>query len=38
MDIVEHGERILGENVIGFQVGNEPDLYGKYVYVGLLPV
>ena len=27
MEIVEHGERIIGDNLLGFQVGNEPDLY-----------
>ncbi|KAI0087559.1 hypothetical protein BDY19DRAFT_236771 [Irpex rosettiformis] len=30
MDIVERGERILGERVLGFQVGNEPDLYARH--------
>lgn len=29
MDIVEHGERIIGNRIIGFQVGNEPDLYAR---------
>jgi hypothetical protein len=33
MDIVEHGERILGNNLLGFQVGNEPDLYASYVHI-----
>ncbi|GJE89063.1 glycoside hydrolase family 79 protein [Phanerochaete sordida] len=27
MEIVEQGERIIGDNLLGFQVGNEPDLY-----------
>ena len=30
MDIVTEGERILGSNIIGFQVGNEPDLYARH--------
>jgi hypothetical protein len=29
MAIVEHGERILGDTLLGFQVGNEPDLYAQ---------
>ncbi|KAJ7204663.1 glycoside hydrolase family 79 protein [Mycena pura] len=28
--IVEYGEAILGENLLGVQVGNEPDLYVAY--------
>ncbi len=31
LEIAEHGEEILGDNLIGFQAGNEPDLYGAYV-------
>ncbi|OCH90123.1 glycoside hydrolase family 79 protein [Obba rivulosa] len=27
LQIAEYGESILGDNIIGFQVGNEPDLY-----------
>ncbi|OBZ74672.1 Beta-glucuronidase [Grifola frondosa] len=27
LEIAEYGESILGSNVLGFQVGNEPDLY-----------
>ena len=27
MGIAEVGEAILGDKLIGFQVGNEPDLY-----------
>lgn len=27
MAIVESGERIIGDTLLGFQVGNEPDLY-----------
>ena len=27
MDIVTHGEAIMGDTLLGFQVGNEPDLY-----------
>lgn len=30
MEIVTEGERILGSNIIGFQVGNEPDLYARH--------
>lgn len=33
MQIVESGERILGQHVLGFQVGNEPDLYARYVFL-----
>lgn len=32
LQIAEVGETILGENLIGFQVGNEPDLYARCVY------
>jgi hypothetical protein len=27
LDIMVAGERILGDHLLGFQVGNEPDLY-----------
>ncbi|EMD31069.1 glycoside hydrolase family 79 protein [Gelatoporia subvermispora B] len=30
LQIAELGEAILGENVLGFQVGNEPDLYVQH--------
>ena len=30
MDIVTHGERIIGDHILGFQVGNEPDLYAQH--------
>ncbi|OSD00691.1 glycoside hydrolase family 79 protein [Trametes coccinea BRFM310] len=30
LEIVEWGERILGDNLLGFQVGNEPDLYQRH--------
>lgn len=33
LGIAEASERILGEHLLGFQVGNEPDLYGN---VGLV--
>jgi hypothetical protein len=33
LEIAQLGEAILGDNLIGFQVGNEPDLYGWYVHV-----
>jgi hypothetical protein len=28
--IVEHGQTILGSNLLGFQAGNEPDLYAAH--------
>ena len=31
LQIAEVGEAILGENLLGLQVGNEPDLYGWYI-------
>ena len=31
MGIAEVGEAVLGPKLIGFQVGNEPDLYAAYV-------
>jgi hypothetical protein len=30
LDIATEGERILGSNILGFQVGNEPDLYARH--------
>jgi hypothetical protein len=30
LGIVEQGEAILGDRLIGMQAGNEPDLYGKH--------
>lgn len=30
LQIATEGERILGSNVLGFQVGNEPDLYARH--------
>jgi hypothetical protein len=27
LQIAEYGDRILGDNILGYQVGNEPDLY-----------
>ncbi|OCH92577.1 hypothetical protein OBBRIDRAFT_886183 [Obba rivulosa] len=30
LQIAEYGEAILGENIMGFQVGNEPDLYVRH--------
>ncbi|CDO77499.1 Glycoside Hydrolase Family 79 protein [Trametes cinnabarina] len=30
LEIAEWGERILGENLLGLQVGNEPDLYQRH--------
>lgn len=32
LQIVTEGERILGSNIIGFQVGNEPDLYARHAH------
>ncbi|KAF7967357.1 hypothetical protein HWV62_34635 [Athelia sp. TMB] len=34
LQIAEYGEAILGDNLLGFQVGNEPDLYGKDQFGG----
>jgi hypothetical protein len=31
MAIAEAGEQIIGDHLIGLQVGNEPDLYSAYV-------
>jgi len=30
LGIAEVGEAILGDNLLGLQVGNEPNLYGRY--------
>ena len=30
MQIVTEGEGILGSNLLGFQIGNEPDLYARH--------
>ncbi|KAI0643303.1 hypothetical protein C8Q79DRAFT_915544 [Trametes meyenii] len=32
LQIAEHAESILGENLLGFQAGNEPDLYGAHLH------
>jgi hypothetical protein len=32
MAIAEVGEAVLGDKLIGLQVGNEPDLYAAYVF------
>ena len=29
LQIAELGDAILGDNVLGYQVGNEPDLYAS---------
>ena len=29
LGIVEQGQAILGSNLLGFQAGNEPDLYAQ---------
>ena len=34
LQIAAEGERILGGNLLGFQIGNEPDLYARH---GLRP-
>ena len=31
LQIAETSEAILGDNLIGLQLGNEPDLYASYV-------
>lgn len=31
LEIAEVGEQVLGSNLIGLQLGNEPDLYAGYV-------
>ncbi|KAI0702821.1 glycoside hydrolase family 79 protein [Cerioporus squamosus] len=30
LEIAQYGEQILGDNLIGLQVGNEPDLYARH--------
>lgn len=30
LEIVESGQQILGEYLLGFQAGNEPDLYAAH--------
>lgn len=30
LDIVEKGQEILGDRIIGFQAANEPDLYDDH--------
>jgi len=32
--IAEHAQEILGDNLLGMQAGNEPDLYARYVLDG----
>ena len=32
LEIAEYGQRILGDNLLGLQVGNEPDLYARCVF------
>lgn len=36
LQIAEVGEAVLGDNLLGLQVGNEPDLYSAYVSFFLL--
>ena len=33
LQIAELGEQIIGGNLLGFQLGNEPDLYVKCVHI-----
>lgn len=33
LQIAEVGEAVLGDNLLGLQVGNEPDLYAAYVFL-----
>jgi hypothetical protein len=37
LQIVEYGEAILGDNLLGVQVGNEPDLYSAYAFYPTIP-
>lgn len=30
MDIADAAINVIGENLLGFQAGNEPDYYGKF--------
>lgn len=32
LQIAEAADAILGDNILGYQVGNEPDLYAEYVF------
>jgi len=32
LQVATEGERILGSNILGFQVGNEPDLYAQHLH------
>ncbi|KAI0341171.1 glycoside hydrolase family 79 protein [Trametopsis cervina] len=32
LDIVEKGEEIIGQHLLGYQVSNEPDLYAKHFH------
>ena len=34
LEIAQVGEAILGDNLLGLQVGNEPDLYGRHSFGG----
>ncbi|KAF7981203.1 hypothetical protein HWV62_34531 [Athelia sp. TMB] len=34
LGIAEYGEAIMGDNLLGFQVGNEPDMYGTHRFGG----
>lgn len=31
LEIAQYGEQLLGDNLLGLQVGNEPDLYERWV-------
>lgn len=36
LEIAEVAEAILGDHLVGFQLGNEPDLYAQYVPIFFL--
>jgi hypothetical protein len=33
LEIAEQGQRILGDNLLALQAGNEPDLYAAYAFL-----
>lgn len=32
LEIVEHAQAIISDNLLGMQAGNEPDYYARYVH------
>jgi len=38
LQIAEQGQAILGDYLIGLQIGNEPDLYGQHGHRPLVSV